>query len=79
MGVSGKLDLPDAAFEDVYAYAKSGSPEFNIEVRKATTVKYKGKMAISGTFSTDAPVDGTVDYNFEMTNVGAPTTDSITA
>jgi hypothetical protein len=79
MTVTGRLNVPDTAFEDLYNYSKSGTPEMNIEVRKGSTVKYKGKMSISGTFTADMPYEGAVDYSFDLTNVEAPVTDSLTA
>jgi predicted secreted protein len=76
--VQGNVKLPDVALERASDQAKASPPELNVRIRKGVTTKFAGKVAI-GNFSTSHPKDGPVTYSFDLSNVGAPTTDDLGA
>lgn len=76
--VSGKVKLPDTALTRIDTVAKSGTPEVNIQIKKGSTIKFLGRVAV-GNFSTSFPSDGPATYSFSARNVGAPTTDNLGA
>jgi hypothetical protein len=78
ISANGNVKLPDTGLQAAVAASKASPPEVNVKIVKLTTTKYAGKVAI-GNFSTDHDKKGPVTWSFDMTNVGAPTTDNLGA
>jgi hypothetical protein len=78
ISVSGKLKLPDVGLQRASDVSKALPPQANVKIKKGTTVKLAGAFAI-GNFSISAPKGDVVTYSFDMSNVGAPTTDNLGA
>lgn len=78
VSVSGNLKLPDAGLERADAVSKLSPPQTPVRIMKGAVVRYEGLMAI-GNFSSEFPNNGIATYSFDLANVGAPTTDNLTA
>lgn len=78
IAVSGKLKLPDASIQRIFTVSKSTSKRTKMKIRKGTTDKFLGEVAI-GNFSMSAPTEGAVTYSFTATASAVPTVDDIAA
>ncbi|MFN3424892.1 MAG: phage tail tube protein [Novosphingobium meiothermophilum] len=76
--VSGKVELPDAALERIFAVQKSTVKECSIKIMKGAVTKYAGTVAI-GNFSASAADGQPVTYSFNMVAADVPTTDALGA
>lgn len=75
---SGNLKLPDTVFARLFTVSKSGTPELNVQIKKGAIVKFASKVGI-GNFSAEFAKDGPVTWSCDLSNVDAPTVDSLTA
>lgn len=78
ISVSGNVKLPDVGLEKAADVAKSAPPEVTVQITKGATVKFEGLVGV-GNFSTSHGKDGPVTYSFDLSNIGAPTTDDLGA
>lgn len=78
LSLSGKVKLPDTGLQAAFAASKTSPPEVNVQIVKGAVVKFAGRVGV-GNFSCSFPDDGPATYSFDMTNVGAPTTDDLGA
>jgi len=75
---SGNLKLPDPAFSKLFTASKASPPEINIQIKKGSVIKFHGKVGI-GNFSSDADRNGPVTFSCDLSNIGAPIVDDLTA
>ena len=68
-----------AALEAAFTASKTSPPEKNVQIIDGDgIVKFAGTVGI-GNFSMSAPDNGPATYSFDMSNIGAPTTDDLGA
>lgn len=78
IAMSGNLKLPNAGIKRVSDVSKLRPPHLQVKIMKGAIVKFDGLMAV-GNFSIEAPLKGPATYNYDLSNVGAPDTDDLTA
>lgn len=78
ISLSGKVKLPDTGLQAAFDTSKASPPEVNVQICKGAIVKFEGRVGV-GNFSATFPDDGPATYSFDMSNVGAPTTDDLGA
>ena len=78
ISVSGNLKLPDASFSKLSTGSKASPPETNVQIKKGTIIKFHGKVGI-GNFSSEHARNGPVTYSVDLSNIGTPIVDDLTA
>ncbi|CAD7336117.1 hypothetical protein FIV32_04195 [Sphingomonadales bacterium 58] len=78
ISVSGNLKLPDPAFKNMFDGSKASPPEINVQIKKGSVIKFHGKVGI-GNFSSEHPQTGAVTFSCDLSNIGAPIVDDLTA